>query len=208
MLTAQCPLGAALTAVPETSCPVDFGQIAKIAFQQVQSVSTFTAATIKVKANWTAALAASDATKIVLTPIVGNLVIPKSEILKEGGNDNTTFNGMPKVNGLGFVEVSCLLRSISDATKQALQALFAYSQIIPGDSTLCAYFLTSDNKVISGAAGVAIPVFAVAVSDVGTEGFGKNNECDLKFFMQGGWSDGVIATAATDFKTLTLVNPT
>lgn len=207
MLTANCPLASALTAVPETTCPVDFGQIAKIAFQKRQTTSSFTTTTIKLLATWTPLLAASDASKVVISPLLSNLIVPKTEILKEGGNDNTTYKGMPKVNGLAPAEVTALLQSISDATKQALQALFPFSQIMPGYTELWAYFLTSDNKVISKSDGSGIDVFSVAVSDLGSEGFAKKNEADLKFFLEGGWSDGVVLTAMTDIKTLFLKNP-
>lgn len=208
MLTANCPLDTKLTAVPETTCPFDFGQIAKIAFQQRQSAKSFTAITIKSLATWTPLLAASDVTKVVMSPIVNNPVIPKSEILKEGGNDNTTLKGMPQINGLGHVEMTAIIKSISDATKQALQALFPFSQIMPGLTNLYAFFITSDNKIIAGADGVGIYVYGVAISDPGSDGFAKKNECTFQLSLPGGWSDNIIVVPATDFTFLTLKNPT
>ena len=122
-LVTQCPLSAAVTSVPETSCPVAFDQISKIAFQQIQSTPSFTTTTVLLKATWTPLLAASDATKVVLTPMLSNLVIPVSEVATEGGGDNTTINGIRNVLGLNSVTVTATLANISDATKQALQGL-------------------------------------------------------------------------------------
>lgn len=205
----SCPLASALTAVPESACPIRFDQIAKIAFQQIQTTGYMTTTTVLLKATWTALLAASDATKVVLSPPVNNLVIPPSEpIVDEGGG----LGGVRNVKTLGPVTVTGQILNISNATKVALQALFAFSKApAPGVTKLWAYFLTTDGKVIFIADTTNVKgfeVYNVVVTDPGSEGFAKDNVFNFSFDMLGGWSDGVSQLALTDFKAMTITNPT
>lgn len=207
----SCPLPAALGSVPETSCPVIFGQISKIAIQRIQAVPSFTLLTAILKATWTPHLAAVDDEKIVLTPMISNLVLPASELLSEGGNDNTTVNGIRNVRGLGSLTVTGQILNISEATKAALQALFAESKSpTPGATNLWGYFLTTDGKVIGkkeGANLAGIPLYNLALTDPGSEGFNKDNVFNFSFDLEGGWSDGFEVLKTTDIKPLTFKNP-
>jgi hypothetical protein len=206
-----CPLPAALVSVPETTCAVRFDQISKIAFQKIQTTPSFTTTTILVKATWTPLLAASDDTKLVLSPLLNNLVIPASELNAEGGNDNTTIGGVRNVKGLNGVTPTAKILNISDATKQAIQGLFEFSKSpAPGATMLWAYFLTTDGHVIfkkNGTNCEGIEVYNVCLGDPGSEGFNKDNEHNFSFDLLPGWSDGVEMLKLTDFKALTLKNP-
>lgn len=206
----SCPLPNALGAVPETNCPVIFGQIAKIAIQRIQAVPSFTLVNALLKATWTPLLAAADDEKIVLTPMVNNVVLPQSELLTEGGNDNTTINGIRNVRGLGAVTVTGQILNITEATKAALQALFGESKSpTPGATNLWGYFLTTDGKVIGKKEGLnlaGIPIYNLALTDPGSEGYNKDNVFNFSFDMEGGWSDG-FEVLKTDFKPLTFKNP-
>jgi hypothetical protein len=211
-LTISCPLPAVLTAVPESACPFRFDQISKIAFQQIQTAGFMTTTTILLKATWTALLAAVDATKIVLSPPINNCIIPPSELNAEGGNDNTTIGGVRKINGLNMVQVTGQLLNISDATKLAMQALFDFTKApAPGVTKLWAYFFTTDGKVIfkkSTLNALGIEIYNLYVTDPGSEGYNKDNICNFGFEMLGGWSDGIEILTLTDFKAMTIQNPT
>ena len=203
----ECPLPVALVSIPETDCPVIFGQIAKIAFQKIQSVPSFTKVTIAQKATWTPLLTAIDDTKVILSPMISNLVLPKSELLSEGGNDNTTINGIRNVRGLGTVNPTGMILNIADTTKAALQKLFPFSKAPSAGATLLwAYFITTDGRVIFKNAGEGFPVYNVAISDPGSEGFNKDNDFNFSMDLEGGWSDG-FDVVKTDFKPLTFKNP-
>ena len=70
-----CPAAEALTTIPSAGCPESLGQIQKIAFQRLRKAdgtkNSFTSQnSILLKASWTALMAASDGTKIVLSPYV------------------------------------------------------------------------------------------------------------------------------------------
>lgn len=206
-LNATCPLTGILTSVPETSCPIVYGQIQKLVLQPIQSTPTFTAQTINLKATWDALLAETDETKVVATPMLMNCIVPASELTTEGGNDNTTINGIRNVRGLNAVTATAQMSNISSATKTAVQALFSYSKYpMPGLTHLWAYILLHDGRVVSNADFTGIPVYNLALTDPALEGYNKDNVFNFSWDMIGGWSDTIVATS-TNFKPYQLVNP-
>ena len=69
-LICQCPAAAAIATIPNVTCPENFGQIQKVAFQRLRkadgSANSFTSqASILLKASWTALLASVDGSKIL-----------------------------------------------------------------------------------------------------------------------------------------------
>ena len=207
-LIINCPLPAVIPDGIETDCPEIFGQICKIAFQKIQPIPSFTKITIGLKATWTPLLAASADTKIVLSPLISNFVIPASALLSEGGNDNTTINGIRNVRGLGTVTATGILKNISALTKKAIQGLFPFTKApAPGITLLWAYYITTDGKVICKSDGSGFPVYNLALTDPKLEGFNKDNDFDLSLDMEGNWSDD-FSTVVTDFKPMTFKNPT
>jgi hypothetical protein len=211
-LTQTCPLPAALTAIPESACPFRFDQISKIAFQQIQTSGFMTTTTVLLKATWTALLAAVDATKIVLSPPINNLILPPTEVNSEGGNDNTTIGGVRNIKGLNMVTVTGQLLNISVATKLAVQALFDFSKApAPGVTKLWAFFFTTDGRVIYRKETLnvlGIEVYNVTVTDPGSEGLNANNVHNFSFDLLGGWADNIDYLTLTDFKAMTIQNPT
>ena len=205
-LNINCPLPAALAAIPESTCPEIFGQIQKIAFQIIQTTPSFTSTTIGLKATWTAAIAESDATKIVVSPFIMNLIVPETSLASEGGNDNTTINGIRNVRGLQTATATGNIVNVSAATRAGLQALFAYSKApMPGLTQLWAYPILHDGRVLSYADLSGIQIYNVALTDPKLEGFNKDNVYPFSFDLLGGWSDGLVANT-TNFKPYQLVN--
>jgi hypothetical protein len=186
-----CPPPTALADIPSQSCPERFDQVVKIAFQRTQSTSSFTALTIKTQATWTPLLTAVDDTKVIISPYIANVVIPTGELLKEGGNDNTTINGIPRLAGKGFVAVTAALEDANAAVREAINALASESAIQPGFTNLAIYMFNRFGQIIANSDGSAIPVYNVAIGDVGTEGFNKTNKANMSFDLAPGWSDDV-----------------
>ena len=94
MSVCTCPVGTALPAVPNSSCPQDFGQIQKIAFQRVFTSGTTknsftTAAAIELLASWTAKLSANDGTKVVVSPYVEAPASDGGDAITVGGGNDT-----------------------------------------------------------------------------------------------------------------------
>lgn len=126
-LICQCPQAAAIADVPNASCPVNFGQIQKIAFQRLTKANgtknSFTnTAAITALASWTALLAATDGSKIVVTPYVYAPADSGGDArMTSGGNDD--LGGIPEVLGGNPVEFTAQMRSIPQAIAKALKSL-------------------------------------------------------------------------------------
>jgi hypothetical protein len=190
----QCPPPAALATVPTQACPERFDQIVRFAIQRKQAVSSFTTTSLLLQATWTPLIAETDSTKVILTPLIPNVVIPAGEVLKEGGNDNTTINGIPKLAGLPFVPVTAQLQDANSAVRQALKALASESAVFPGFTNLWIYPINRFGQIIGVKDGTdvkGIPAYNFIVGDVGTEGLNKANIANLSFDLAPGWSDGV-----------------
>lgn len=207
----SCPAPTALASIPATSCPVKFEQIQKMAIQRIQSSPSFSTTSILLAATWTALLAAADSTKVIITPFMRNVVIPPSEPLFEGGNDNTTLNGIPLLRGIGTVRITAQVDNISSAAAAALRALASESSGTTGSTNLWAYFFNKNGQVISDKTGstTALPGFKIynlVLSDVGSAGFAQPNTFNLSFDMEGLWSNNFQVYTPTDFNSLTLSN--
>lgn len=205
-----CPLPAAISIIPSVGCPVRFGQIQKVIFQRRQAVASVTEDTILLKATWDALLAADDDTRAVISPYFNNFVIGKNEILKEGGNDNTTINGIPRVVGMSYAPVTAELRNVESAIADAMRAYTCESSQ-NGYTNLWAYFVNQFGKIIGKLDADdehvnGFDVYNLAVPDVSSEGFGKDNIYFIDWSQSGGWSEGWKIYSPTDFSALNLVN--
>lgn len=127
MLTCQCPAAAALTTIPNVTCPENFGQIQKIAFQRLRKAdgtkNQFTAnSDITALANWTPLLAAADGSKIVVSPYVNAPADSGGDARRtSGGNDD--LGGMSEVLGGNPVQFDGQFRSIPQSVIKALKEL-------------------------------------------------------------------------------------
>lgn len=103
-LLCNCPVGTALTALTASTCPEDFGQVQKIMFQRIYSTGTtlnesvISSANPNLLATWTALKAATDGTKVTVSPIVSEPSFAGAEARTYGGG-NATVNGTPQILG-------------------------------------------------------------------------------------------------------------
>lgn len=203
-----CPPPAVLAAIPAQSCPERFDQIVRFMFQRKQGTASFTETNILLSATWTPLMTAVDSTKIIGSPQIPNVVIPPGEVQKEGGNDNTTINGIPRLSGLQFVPVTANLLDADKSVRAAIRALASESAIQPGYTNLWVYMINRFGQIIGSLNGSnveGIPVYNVVVGDTGTEGFNKTNVANLTFDLAPGWSDAVkMYTPTAPFNPLNL----
>lgn len=193
-----CPAPAALTTIPDVTCPIDFDQIVRIGFQRTSSTAFFDDVTndIDLIGSWNAFKAATDVTKIVISPYIANLVIPPSEGNFTGGDSNETVNGIAVYNGENTVTVTAEIHSAPAATIAALRALSCESQSTVGEAQLGAYFFTRKNQVVSARnsadnGSIPIDIYNFRVSSVGSEGFNMKNKYMISFQMTGDWDETV-----------------
>ena len=126
-LVCQCPAAAALTTIPNVQCAENFGQIQKVAFQRLRKAdgtrNSFTSvADIKLKASWTALLAAADGSKIVVSPYINAPADSGGDArLTSGGNDD--LGGVQEVLGGNPVQFDGQLRSIPQSVIKVMKEL-------------------------------------------------------------------------------------
>lgn len=126
-LICQCPAATALTTIPNVACAENFGQIQKVAFQRLRqadgTVNSFTStASILLKASWTALLAATNGTKIVISPYINAPADSGGDArMSSGGNDD--LGGVATVLGGNPVQFDGSLRSIPQSVIKAMKEL-------------------------------------------------------------------------------------
>jgi hypothetical protein len=193
----DCPLPAALTTIPGTACPFKLDQIVRMGLQRRQAIPPgpfTTLVALQTLANWTTFQAAVDSTKVVVTPLFAGLVIPQSEGLFTGGNDNSTFNGIPDYNGEGMVTITGTFKNIAPATKRAMDLLAQESLAgVGGTTNLTAYLFNKDGYSFqqnpSGTIYAGVPIYNFRVSSLGSEGFNAPNTHGFSFSVPSTWAD-------------------
>jgi hypothetical protein len=205
-----CPAPTAIATIPATSCPIRWDQVQKMLIRRISGAQALTTSTVLLSATITPLLSAADSTKLIVSPFIHDFKIPQSEVLKEGGNDNTTINGVPTLRGLGFVGATGMLKNISAAAAAKIRAITPETATAPGETNIEALFVNKDGKVIAqNPASTTVkgfPIYNLALTDVGSEGFGKDNIYNLSFDLAPGWSEYHAMYTPTDWNALTVAN--
>lgn len=200
----NCPTPTVISAIGNPDCPVMPGNIQAIAFQ-LKGNSTFTSSSIALQATWTPALALSTSAGIRVVQATSFESTP-GEPITEGGNDQTTYKGRPKLKYLGFTACTYMLSGITPALAKQIMALTQFSAKAGQRSSLTAFFLTDDNYVISNEDYKGIEIFNHVVQDVKKGGGYKlEDNYTVTFGIDAGWSFGQAITKAS-FNVLDLVN--
>lgn len=194
----SCPPLAALPALTAVTCGEDFGQIQKFVFQRRQPTGTptFTTATALLIATWTPLLAEVDDTKVTVTPFFENFTIAPVEAIKEGGDDNTTLDGIAKVVGQTAPSGGGWFRSLPSANFEELE-----KYICEVDMTV--YLINEAGKIIgynpTGTEFYGIPYTDFFIGDKGIQGKNTNDKNNFTISFRPGWSKKLKYLTPTDF---------
>ena len=212
MSMCSCPAGTALPAVPNASCPQDFGQVQKIIFQRIFKTAgtknSFTqTASIKQLSSWTALFSqneSSDApgSKCVITPYVEAPTSDGGDAITFGGG-NDTVGGTTKVIGRNPVNMSFVMRQMTQDVIKALKGLQCEDELgvylVNGDGQILA-LSSADNEY------TPIPIRSLFISDLKLMGLDNPDENVLSFSFLPNWSDDA-KVVTPDFNPLTdLIN--
>ena len=203
MSMCSCPAGAALPAVPNASCPQDFGQVQKIIFQRIFKTAgtknSFTqTASIKQLSSWTALFSASDGTKCVITPYVEAPTSDGGDAITFGGG-NDTVGGTTKVIGRNPVNMSFVMRQMTQDVIKALKGLQC-------EDELGVYLVNGDGQILALSSAdntyTPIPLRSLFISDLKLMGLDNPDENALSFSFLPNWSDDA-KVVTPDFNPLT-----
>ena len=192
--TCQCPLDAAIKDLVDLECPTKFGQIGKIAFQQVGQPFT----DITDQAEWTTYLAATDATKIQVTPILhGQESTPAEPVTVGGAGDNTVYDGTIEIVSDGIYQINFNLRNPSPAVLNALKEYEC-------EVSRLGIYLGGRDFVISKADSSAIPVSSLYVqSSPALNGNTDANIAQIQIILDASWfSNSLVSKLTFDFTSL------
>lgn len=213
-LLCNCPDDGILGDIPASDCPFDLKQIQRIAFATQGQVIWDSAdgtgtgllgvpqvdSQLDTLADWQARLTAVDATKMVISPLIGgDPIIEAGEAITEGGGDNTTLNGAPEVTGTNPSSFSAVFKSLQPATEKALKQL--------GCKNLEVYFILEGGRIVAegndtNATLKGLNVQSFFVSDRNNAGFGTKDTNTISFELPAGWSENIVLVDPVDFNPL------
>ena len=191
-----CPPAAAIPGITAFTCGEDFGQIQKFIFQRRGATPIDTLVNAALLATWTALLAAVDVEKVVVTPFFENFVLPPVEAITEGGDDNTTLDGVARVVGQTTPNGTGNFASLPSATFEEIQAYAC-----EGDLTV--YLINEFEKIIgysaNGTTFQGIPVTNFYIGDKGLNGKNTVDKNMFRVSFRAGWSKKLKTITPTDF---------
>jgi hypothetical protein len=189
----NCPERPYLGGIAPTLCPIKWDQIQKLVFGRKDDDRFPNAGSFLSQAHWQALLNATDDSRLVITPYVSGLDIPATEPVTQGGNDNTTVNGVREIMGGQFVTVPMVLKNVSSQTADELRQIASETMIQPGVSNIQAFFLATDNNVIYDETVnrdkyYGFTIYNLFVPDIASAGLNTNTMYNVSFDLAFGWS--------------------
>ena len=191
--TVTCPVVATMGSVVTslTDCPNEFGQIQKLVFwrrgQSLDAAASAVSATV-----WTAYLAATGDTKMLVSPLC-TAVIPPSEV-REVGSGNEVLHGIPRNIGSQPSKVEGRIWQTDQDTITALKAI--------KDEYLSVMFINESGQLmyrLDDSAVKGFNIHSLWISDMATGSFSDGTYNLFSFFLEPNWSDYARVTAATTF---------
>ena len=207
-LICQCPAAAAIENVPNVTCPENFGQIQKVAFQRLTkadgSKNSFSStASILLKASWTDLLSAADGSKVVVSPYVNAPADSGGDArMSSGGNDD--LGGIAEVLGGEPVQFTGQLRAIPQSVAKALKSLSCEANV--GNLGV---FLFDENGRIEAIKGAAegeyypIPIRSFFVGSKIHGNYDAKDSNVIQWSYPDNYSDDLVIVTPTDFNPLT-----
>ena len=217
-LTCQCPAATALSTIPNVTCPENFGQIQKVAFQRLRQANgtvnefagsgTPLAPTIVNLSAWTALLASTSGTKIVVSPYINAPADSGGDArMSSGGNDD--LGGIPVVLGGNPVQFEGQLRSIPQSVIKTMKELMCEAQ-----AGNLGVFLFDENGNIEAIQDPAtpttfrpIPIRALFIGSKIHGNYDAKDQNVISWQYPDNYSDNLAIVKPTDFNPLTDLIP-
>ena len=211
-LYCQCPAAAAISTIAAVTCPENFGQIQKVAFQRLKKAdgtrNSFTsAASILLKASWTALMAAADGTKVAISPYINAPADSGGDARRSsGGNDD--LGGIAEVLGGNPVQFDGQLRSVPQSVIKVMKELECEA-----NAGNLGVFLFDENGKIEALAGTTagtyypIPIRSLFIGSKIHGNFDAKDSNAISWLYPDNYSDDLTIVTPTDFNPLTDLVP-
>ena len=217
-LLCQCPAAAAISTIPNVTCPENFGQIQKVAFQRLRQadgtrnamVGTGTplAPTITKLATWTALLTATNGTKIVVSPYINAPADSGGDARRSsGGND--VLGGTAQVLGGNPVQFDGSLSSVPKSVIKIMKELECEAQ-----AGNLGVFLFDENGKIEAIQDATtpttyypIPIRSLFIGSKIHGNFDAKDSNAISWLYPDNYSDNLAIVTPDDFNPLTDLIP-
>ena len=212
-LVCQCPAAAALPTIPNVTCPENFGQIQKVAFQRLRKAdgtrNSFTGTnSILVKTSWSALLTAADGSKVVVSPYINAPADSGGDVrLTSGGNDD--LGGVQQVLGGNPVQFDGQIRSVPQSLIKAMKELQCEANV----GNLGVFLFDENGKIEAIKDATAegtyypIPIRALFVGSKIHGNYDAKDSNAISWQYPDNYSDDLVILAPTDFNPLTDLIP-
>ena len=211
-LVCQCPAAASLTTIPNVACAENFGQIQKVAFQRLVKAdgtkNSFTStASMLLKASWTALLAATDGSKVVVSPYINAPADGGGDArMSSGGNDD--LGGVPEVLGGEPVQFTGKIRAVSQTVIKAMKSLQCEAKA--GNLGVFLFDENGNIEAIKGETGgtyYPIPIRALFIGSKIHGNYDAKDSNAISWYYPDNYSDDLAIVVPTDFNPLTDLVP-
>lgn len=212
-LICQCPAAAAIATIPNVTCPENFGQIQKVAFQRLRKAdgkrnSFTTESAITLKASWTALLSAGDGSKVVVSPYINAPADSGGDArMTSGGNDD--LGGIAEVLGGNPVQFDGSLRSVPQSVIKTMKAL----QCEANAGNLGVFLFDENGKIeaiqdeTTSTTYYPIPIRALFIGSKIHGNFDAKDSNAISWQYPDNYSDDLAIVTPSDFNPLTDLVP-
>ena len=212
-LICACPASAAITTIPKVTCPENFGQIQKVAFQRLTKAdgtkNSFTSsASILLLASWTAQLAATDGGKIVVSPYINAPADSGGDARRTGGG-NDDLGGISQVLGGNPVQFDGSLRSVPQSVIKVMKEL----QCEAAAGNLGVFLFDENGKIeaiqdqTTATTYYPIPIRSLFIGSKIHGNFDAKDSNAISWMYPDNYSDNLAIVTPTDFNPLTDLVP-
>ena len=213
MITCQCPAATALTTIPAVSCAESFGQIQKVAFQRLTTTggakNSFTSTNaITALASWTAKMAATDGTKVVVSPYI-EAPTQEAGAARTFGGGNETLGGIEVIIGREPNAFTAVLRNVPQSVIKAMKDL--QCEALTGN--LGVYLFDENGKIeaiqdeTTNTTYYPIPIRSLFIGDKTHGGLEAPDSNAIQWSFLPNYSDNLKIVSPTDFNPLTDLVP-
>lgn len=208
-LICQCPAAAALTTIAAVTCPENFGQIQKVAFQRLAQAdgtkNSFTSsASILLLASWTALLSATNGTKVVVSPYLNAPTDSGGDARRtSGGNDD--LGGIPEVLGGNPVQFAAQLRGVPQSVIKVMKELECEANA----GNLGVFLFDENGKIealkdpVTATTYYPIPIRSLFIGSKIHGNFDAKDSNAIEWYYPDNYSDNLAIITPTDFNPLT-----
>jgi len=190
----------ATPAIPDRRYNVQrFNQIVRLAVQ-ISGTPFASQSALMLKANWDDLIAATDETRIILSPPFSNSKITSSKEIQTTPDSNATYRGLPVYFGEGTAMFSAEFQDVDGAVLDAffdVVAPFTMGSNGAVSNTAVVYLVNNDGMIFSTPAWGGLPCIAFAGRSRGSEGLNSSDKTPFAFYLPPNWDGGTTLPTPT-----------